>query len=197
MSEDFTGSKPELRRAFRSARRSITVSERGRSDRAINELLLDFPAVRKAKTIAGYCAFDGEPDIAPALKHLIGKGRRVALPVIRERSAAMQMHTWDGTALEAGPLGISAPAGGEVLDPSELDALLIPLVAWDDRGGRLGMGGGYYDRYLAPLRRPGGPALLGVAYSLQQCRIVPTEPHDVRLHAVICENGAVPFETPQ
>ena len=85
--------------------------------------------------------------------------------------------------------GIPEPENGPAIQPASLDCVLIPLVAWDRNGGRLGMGAGYYDRMLAPLEQKDTPLRIGIAYGLQEVKNVPVSSHDVPLHGLICEHG--------
>jgi len=71
----------------------------------------------------------------------------------------------------------------------DIDLILIPLVGWDETGGRLGMGAGFYDRVLQPFAQSDTPIRAGVAYQLQKVRAVPVEPWDIRLHMVLSETG--------
>jgi 5-formyltetrahydrofolate cyclo-ligase len=92
--------------------------------------------------------------------------------------------------------GIAEPATSARLSPRWLQLILVPLVAFDDAGTRLGMGGGYYDRALAWRRRRctwPGPRLVGIAHSSQQVARLAALPHDVRLDAVITEQGLTRF----
>lgn len=92
--------------------------------------------------------------------------------------------------------GIPEPATSERLSARWLQLVLMPLVAWDLNGTRLGMGGGYYDRALAWRRlrvRWRGPLLVGIAHSTQQVDLIPALAHDIRLDAVITEHGVIRF----
>jgi len=119
---------------------------------------------------------------------------RIALPVIVDAPEAprLQFRIWNPTIpLVRNFFGIEEPGGGDVVPPRDLDLVLLPLVAWDERGHRLGMGAGYYDRALAPVAACSRPLRVGVAYGLQQADRLPADPWDVRLHEVITENGRV------
>jgi 5-formyltetrahydrofolate cyclo-ligase len=90
--------------------------------------------------------------------------------------------------LEPGPLGIPVPRQGEWVVP---EVLIVPLVAFDRRGYRLGYGGGYYDRTLAELRQAGRVAAVGFAFAAQEVPEVPIGPHDAKLDAIVTEHGVV------
>ena len=89
--------------------------------------------------------------------------------------------------MRANHMGISEPVGGAAVDLEKLDLVLMPLVAWDRQGRRLGMGGGYYDRAFKRVLGLDRPERVGVAWSLQEADELPQESWDVSLHAVVTE----------
>lgn len=194
--------KSSLRGHFRAARHEIGAAQRQRAERAINQAVEDYCAVRKPRRIAAYMAFDGEPDISPALAGLSGHGIEAYLPVITSHAASSELHfrrwspaTPDSKAgeLQQNAFGIHEPVAGERCEAQELDVVFMPLVAWDRTGGRLGMGAGYYDRALAQVSNRGVPLRIGIAFEVQRARSVPMTSEDVRLHGVITEEGLFTF----
>lgn len=134
--------------------------------------------------MAGVWPLPGEPDLRPALLALAEAGARLALPVTPQRGQPLAFRLWrPGEPLRDGPFGTKEPARGEIVLP---DRLLVPLLAFDAAGRRLGWGAGYYDRTLAAL--PGRPAL-GVGFACQRMARVPAGPQDVPLPAVATEQG--------
>jgi 5-formyltetrahydrofolate cyclo-ligase len=135
--------------------------------------------------VAGFWPLDGEIDIRPLLIALHDRGNRIALPVTPRRGEALTFRGWQpGAALQPERFGTMRPTG-EIMRP---DVLLIPLLAFDAAGGRLGYGGGFYDRTLPGLP---GRFRLGCAFAVQQVDAVPLGPYDVRLDAVATENGII------
>ena len=127
-----------------------------------------------------------EVDVRPLLATLAERGHSLALPVTTPRGQPLLFRRWrPGDALGRGPLGTSYPAAGEEVRP---DWLLVPLLAFDRAGRRLGYGGGYYDRTLSAL--PGAVAI-GCAHAVQEAPEVPAGPDDVRLAWVATENGVI------
>ena len=173
--------KHELRAAMRATRKRLAGLDPEASLRAA-EHAADLPPVA---TVAVYRAIGSEIDADALSMALIGLGRQLCLPVVVERDAPMTFRRWSpGEPLELDAAGVPAPFPlAEAVTP---DLIVTPLLAFDSRGGRLGQGGGYYDRTFAALpdaRR------VGFAYAGQQVENLPLEPHDIRLHGVLTERG--------
>ena len=190
--------KPVLRRRFREARRGISDAARQAHDQAINRGIEQLAAEFNARRIAAYLAFDGEPDIGPALRRLNDKGIEIYLPVISaaELGNELNFRRWPVAGGKALPgdlrknsFGIQEPLVGDICAVEDIDLMLIPLVAWDKTGGRLGMGAGYYDRALRPVASRSHPRRIGIAYEIQCADSVPMGIHDVPLHGVLNESG--------
>lgn len=141
-----------------------------------------------ARNIGLYAAADGEVDLAPLTLALHRMGKRLALPVI-EPAGSMRFYRYrPGDRTVRNRYNISEPASAA--SPSgPLELLLVPLVAFDAEGNRLGMGAGYYDRYAA--RHP--CRLVGVAHDCQRATALPVAPWDQPLHGVVTESGFVSF----
>ena len=136
--------------------------------------------------IAGYWPMGDEMDPRPLMLALAARGHVLALPVTPPRGQPLSFRAWTpGAALRAGPMGTSEPFSDDELRP---DTLLVPLLAFDRAGRRLGYGGGYYDRTLAAL--PGAKAI-GIAYAGQEMAEVPAGPQDFRLPLVATEAGVI------
>jgi 5-formyltetrahydrofolate cyclo-ligase len=135
--------------------------------------------------VAGYWPIHDEIDIRPLLVRLVARGHAIVLPETVRRGEALRFRRWSpGEALVREPFGTFA-AQGEYMTP---DFVIVPLLAFDRRGRRLGYGGGYYDRTLRALPAAGR---LGAAFALQEIAEVPAGPADVRLPAVATENGVI------
>jgi 5-formyltetrahydrofolate cyclo-ligase len=145
--------------------------------------------VRKGAIVAGYHAHQDEADPARLLLALAKTGAPVAFPRIVRRDAALEFHLVpEGEILRPGAYGIHEPL--EHWPRARPDILLVPLLAFDDRGYRLGYGGGYYDRTLAA--SPHARAI-GIAYAGQRVDFLPHDAHDCRLDAILTENGLTEF----
>jgi len=189
-------SRSNLRQHLRALRNGLTETQRAGYDRAIGRNLLELVKSRRTGTIAGYWAFNGEPDITPPCRQLMTQGCRLALPVLKgENGYDMDFHAWrEDTVLAANRYGILEPRSTEPLPVAGFDMLLMPLVGYDRSGNRLGMGAGYYDRCLASIRDLDTPLRVGVAYSLQETAAVDGEEWDIPLHGVLNEHGWFAFD---
>lgn len=183
-----------LRHDLRSMRREITATQRVQLDQAIRKHLSKLIESVEACSLAAYWPFDGEPDIMPLCDRLSGNGVEIALPKIASSGKQMEFHDWrPGQTLEDNRFGISEPVSARKKSVADFSLILLPLVAYDPFGNRLGVGAGYYDRYLASVGDATTPLRVGIAYSLQEVELI--EPHawDIPLHAVINENGWFTF----
>lgn len=135
--------------------------------------------------VSGFWPLEGEIDIRPLLLALHGRGHPIVLPVTPKRGLPLSFRLWrPGDALVAERFGTMRPIGEE----RSPDFLLVPLLAFDRRGGRLGYGAGYYDRTLPLLSRR---FALGCAFAAQEVPDVPMGPRDVRLDAVATERELI------
>jgi len=184
-----------LRRQIRTARRNVPAHQAQVAAEAIANALSQCAAFCAAQHIAAYLAFDGELDPAPLLSLAQAQGKQTYLPVLQDTSPMVFAPLAADTAMAANRFGIPEPVvePDALLSAQGLDLVLTPLVAFDDEGFRLGMGGGFYDRTFAFKRTTAtGPLLLGVAYALQE-RPVPHREWDIPLDGVITEQGIRDF----
>jgi len=184
--------KRELREQLRDRRRSLDPATRESADRAINRAVMELARELPDGAIAGFRAFDGEPDLTHALAEIARSGRPLVLPVLTGEPgpAGLEFRAWDpGGRLHTNRFGIAEPRAGNRVPIEDIGLLLIPLVGWDRHGGRLGMGAGFYDRALACRSDSARPWRAGVAYTAQRVDRVPTDDHDVPLHLVLSEDG--------
>ena len=148
------------------------------------ELLADFLAAQPGRALAGYMAMRTEIDPTVAMAAHLGP---VGVPVIIGPGQALRFREWtQGCAMEPGTFGAAIPAEGAWIEPQ---VLIVPLLAFDARGYRLGYGGGYYDRTLERLRARMPVLAVGFAYSAQELAEVPIDPTDQRLDAIVTESG--------
>jgi 5-formyltetrahydrofolate cyclo-ligase len=189
-----------LRQQLRSQRRSLDEHEQFRlSDRAIAHLVRH-RAFHAAQHIACYISNDGELDISPLIDQAWAMGKTVYLPVLstNRRNHLHFLPYRAGDGLIPNRFGIPEPVikRRRMVDPKRLDLVLMPLVGFDSRGNRLGMGGGFYDRSFAFLRKRRcwfKPRLLGVAYDFQEVAALSQNSWDVPLNGVVTDTGVRGF----
>ena len=182
---------PDLTAAKRAAREAA-LAARAACDPALGahvaaHILRDCPPPSGA-VVSGVWPLPGEIDLRPLLEVLHARGHAVVLPVTPPRGQPLTFRRWrPGDLLVPERFGTMAPTG-EVAVP---DFVLVPLLAFDRRGYRLGYGGGYYDRTLAALPRR---FALGFGFAAQEADAVPVGPTDIRLDAVATERGIIRFK---
>lgn len=184
--------KSSLRQTMRRRRARVDDARRRAWDAAINQHLLDYVHHLQPAVLAAYVAFDGEPALSSALPRLGAEGVQVTLPVVHYEPgrSAISFRSWTrDSRMRPNRFGIPEPIDTEEVPIAEIDLVLLPLVAWDETGGRLGMGASFYDRLFQPFAEHDRPVRMGVAYGLQKVERVPQEPWDVALHGVLTEHG--------
>ena len=184
-----------LRQKLRQQRAGLSPAQQHAHARAVNRHLIASGTLLAGRTFAIYSAADGELDTAPIIDYLLATGRVVALPVVN-RAGAMDFYRVTATTpLLMNRFGILEPdpMTATYVPRLALDIVFAPLVAFDNRGHRLGMGGGYYDRFL--MLRGRKPLVVGLAHALQQVDSLPRETWDVPLDAAVTESGLTGFST--
>lgn len=174
-------------------RAALSSSQTAQIAQAIARHFADHPILAFAPSLAGYVAMRGEVDVLPILAFMQRYERPTALPRLPESPAPLQFHRWNaGDALAMHALGMKEPAPeAETIIPH---IVLVPLLAFDETGHRLGYGGGYYDRTMQALRAEAkAPLFIGVGYSWQEVTALPTEPHDTKLDGILTELGVSLF----
>jgi 5-formyltetrahydrofolate cyclo-ligase len=182
-----------LRDRLRAARAALPPETLAAHARAASALLWRLPVMARAQDIACYWAVPGEVDCGPIMAEAWSRGRRLYLPVLqRNHLVFAAWHT--GEPLTANRYGIPEPSlhAASCRRAQALDVVIAPLVAFDAKGSRLGMGGGYYDRTLGFTRSRGRwrlPHFIGLAHELQCVARLPRQAWDIPLHAVVTERS--------
>lgn len=181
--------KARLRPTLLAARRALTADQRRAAAHAATAGVLVSAAWRDARVVALYQAYGAEIDPAALRAAAHAAGKTVALPRVDAAGVTLRVVNAD-TPLVLSAHGIQEPAADRpTLPPDQPDLIVVPGLGFDRRGGRLGHGGGHYDRLLA--RLPAGCRRVGFAYDQQVLDLVPTEPHDLALHALVTPAGWV------
>lgn len=185
---DIAGAKAALRGEAGNRRKALFAAHGNDGAQRVARMGLRFLDLAAPGAVAAYHAVRSEFDAAPLLAVLARDGWVTGLPVVTAENAPLSFRTWrKGEALAPGAHGIPAPkAEARTFRP---DVVLVPLLAFDARGYRLGYGGGFYDRTLSLLRK-GGPAVaVGLAFAGQEVAAVPHDAYDQRLDWVLTEEG--------
>ncbi|MFC3086389.1 5-formyltetrahydrofolate cyclo-ligase [Tabrizicola soli] len=152
------------------------------------EILADFLAPHRGKALSGYMPMRSEIDPLPAMAAHQGP---VGVPVILEKAAPLRFREWSpGCRLVEGAFRAMIPEEGAWIEPQ---VMIVPMLAYDARGYRLGYGGGFYDRTLELLRARGPVLAVGFAFGAQEMAEVPVDGFDQRLDAVVTEKGVTLF----
>ena len=183
--------KRALRISCAAQRGQLCPADRSAASARLADIGLGFAALPRGVVVSAYSAMGSEIDPAPLIERLVATHVRTCLPVIQPMGNPLKFRTWQpGQALVARTWGILEPAeDAPEIDP---DVLLVPLLAFDRSGMRLGYGGGYYDRTLQRLRTLKPITAIGLAYATQELPAVPSGPYDQPLDWVLTNAG--PFE---
>ncbi len=191
-----TARKRAQRKEAMARRRSLTAEERREKSRAVCLLLKELPQLKNAKTVFSYAAAPDEVNVDEVNRFLEESGKRVCYPVCERHGIMKAVFPEPGNpqAWRRGAYGIREPVMEKSLpvDPREIDAVIVPCVVFDRKGGRCGHGVGYYDRFLSCLS-PDVPRIL-TAFDCQEAPRVAEEETDMRMHAAVTESGIQFFD---
>lgn len=180
--------KEQLREDLRQRRRALPPAERAAKSDAIRERLTELSLLADADTIFLYLAVDNEVDTRPLLDALLETEKRIAVPAV-DGDSMIAARLQDTDALERGPFDVPQPwdpAEKEVA-PDDIDVSIVPGIAFDDAGNRIGRGEGYYDRFLART----DDTAVGLAYAFQLVERIDTDPWDVPVDRIVTEERVI------
>ena len=181
--------KTELRAALLEARGAIPPAEREALSAVICDRAADLPAFREATTVHAYVGVASEVRTLPLLEAAWGAGKRVVCPRIGigGRLEGRRVRSFED--LVSGPRGLREPDPDttDLVPAEEIDLVVVPGIGFDRQGGRLGFGGGYYDRFLSTT----AASRLGLAFSLQIVDRIPQEPGDEPVHWIVTERETI------
>lgn len=193
--------KSDLRQNLRARRRALSADEQHQAARRLAVNLTGTRLFLTSRRVACYLPNDGEIDSAPVIEHIRRLRKTLYLPVLSRlsRDRLWFAEAAPKTRLVPNRFGIPEPVvkSRDLVRAQELDLILMPLVGFDDRGNRLGMGGGFYDRSLEFLRHRQHwrkPHLLGIAYDFQRVNGLAADPWDVPLQGVITDQAVYLYE---
>ena len=182
--------KSILRREMLARRRVFSAEERKEASRRICARVAQLSVLKAAQTIMLYASMAEEIDLVPFMEILLADGRRIVLPEITGRGTmeARELPAMD--ALTDGVFGIATPdpTRGSIVPPEEIDVIIVPGAAFSSDGGRLGLGGGYYDRFLP---RAGNAVRVVLAFDFQIVPDVPMGVQDARVDVILTERRMI------
>lgn len=190
---DIAVQKQRLRQEMMAKRRSIPAASHGPASESLAMHFSDHPILAVKESFAGYHAIRGELDVMPIFNRMQRWKKTMALPCVVGKDKPLVFRQWSpGDPLERDAMGIQTPNSKAKKVQPEL--LLVPVLAFDSFGNRLGYGGGFYDQTLSALRDTDAkPLVIGVAFGSQEVELVPTEPHDATLDGILTETGVSMF----
>lgn len=182
--------KKELRKHMLQKRNRLEENYRKQASAAITEAFLCSSAYQNSKTIFIYISYSSEVDTKEIITRAISDGKTVLVPLtdqVEKRMDAIQITDFN-TQLCQSCCGILEPsfASTKPFPPEEIDLIIVPAVAFDRKGYRVGYGGGYYDRYLSQAR---SAATIGLAYEESVIDEIPLEKHDQKVNCILTESG--------
>ncbi|WP_298262144.1 5-formyltetrahydrofolate cyclo-ligase [uncultured Litoreibacter sp.] len=179
--DELTQAKASARKAAFARRKEAKSTDR---DAAAVAQLLQAVLPFQGRAMAGYMPIRTEVDPVPVMAAMAAWGA-VCVPVIKGAGQPLEFHRWEpGCEMVEGAFGAYVPAKAEVIVP---EVLIVPLVAFDRQGGRLGYGGGFYDRTLEGLRARGKTTAIGYAFQAQEAENLPLEPTDQPLDMMVTD----------
>lgn len=190
-SAELKRAKRDVRRRVLAARDALPVWARDRASAAATERVISLPEVASAGLVLAFWSFGSEPSTEGLIAALDARGIGVALPRIDGRELTARRYR-PGDAVSATAFGAFEPEGGEVVEPTSIDVVVVPAVAFDRDGRRIGYGGGFYDRFL-PTTRPDATRV-GLAFDVQLAgagETLPSGHFDLRVDVVVTETQAV------
>jgi len=188
---DILEAKKALRARIKTWRAGLSAEVRARAAEAVATQGLDFLVPRpKGSVVSGFAPLPDEFRVWPLLRRLHAQGFGLALPVMQGKGNPLLFRAWSpGDAMDRGVWGIAEPRVDKAaLEP---DILIVPLLAFDRRGWRLGYGGGFYDRTLKGLRARKAVVAVGLAHDEQEVDAVPHLDYDQRLDWVLTPSGPI------
>lgn len=181
--------KREIRRKMLALRRALSDDEAVKKAENLTSWILTLPEYKKAKRIMAFLAMKGESNLDGLIARALSDGKEVYVPVCLPERQMEAGRLLDMDHFVRGPLGLrDLPKGYDTVSPEKLDLVLVPGVACDREGNRLGMGAGYYDRYLVhvPFEKR-----IAALWDFQVAEAIPSEPFDERMARIVTDKGII------
>lgn len=181
--------KSKIRSQMMEARDSQPMPEIDEKSRLIEERFLSLPLVEKANSIFIYNSIRGEVKTRGIIEKLFMQGKTVAVPVVNcdtNEIIISKLNSLDE--LKKGMFGIPEPAKTEPMALNEIDVIVIPGIAFDEKGTRIGHGFGFYDKFLGTIKEK---PIVALAYELQLLQEIPCEDHDIKVDKIVTEKRVI------
>jgi 5-formyltetrahydrofolate cyclo-ligase len=170
-----------------AARDSLLPAQRSSKSRQIEERLFSLPEFKSAHAVMFFASFRSEVDTIPMVRRALDEGKRVILPkVIGDELELFEIRNVDSDVFP-GAWGIPEPRGSAPVKLDELDVIIVPGAAFDERGNRLGYGAGFYDKLLSMFKK----LTVAVAFDIQVVPMVPAAAHDVPVQKIVTETRVI------
>lgn len=179
--------KTELRKSLKKERNSLPKEIKDEFDMKIFQEIINSKIYRDSKIIFIYVSYNSEVDTIPLIKYSLEIGKKVCVPKVLDKEGNMESLYIDSlNELKEGVFGILEPHSTNKANPIDIDLVITPGLAFDKKGGRIGYGKGYYDRYLTLSNKA---FKLGVCYDFQIVSLLPTSKEDVKVDMIISEKN--------
>ena len=176
--------KEALRLDMRAKRRALDKDTVKKASAEISRRFFTLDAVKKAENICVFLSAFNEPDTTEIIERLLQSGKKVSAPVSDTETNTLSLFCIENTKeLNKGAYGILEPSKSKPVEINDIDVILVPGLAFDRHGGRMGFGAGYYDRLLAKTRA----VKIGLCYDFQRMDNIPSEEHDIAMNYIITE----------
>lgn len=188
MTQDVFQEKQRIRERIRRKRRRLSRQDVAEASSRITDRLLAVPEVDRARTVHCYVSWKNEADTHDLIRILLKQGHRVVVPIIDVATKTLRhSEVRDFRELKAGTYGILEPAPEHIRPTAlqDIDVIIVPGVAFDLTGHRIGFGGGYYDAFLATT----GALKIALAYQFQIVDKIPTREEDQRVDIIVTEEN--------
>lgn len=180
--------KRDIRRSVLHERDAVLEEDRRARSAAITERIMALPELVSTRTVMAFWSFGSEVDTSGLIEALHAAGKRVVLPRVDGREVAAVAYV-PGDPTAATSFGAMEPTSAEIVRPTEIDVVIAPGVAFDRNGGRVGYGGGFYDRFLRTVRAD--TPVIGLAFAVQLVDDVPRGEHDRLVDVVVTEEELI------
>jgi 5-formyltetrahydrofolate cyclo-ligase len=179
--------KKTLRKKVLAARDGLLPGQRTAKSRKIEERLFSLPEFKSARIVLFFASFRSEVDTIPMIRRALASGKRVVLPKVKGKELELFEIKNVDSDVSPGAWGIPEPRESALVKLDELDVIIVPGAAFDERGNRLGYGAGFYDKLLSEFKKP----TVAIAFEQQIVPMILADPHDVPVKKIVTEKRII------